>query len=186
MTLPAYVIHHPSQSERDDLVDRIVAITGAKVVEAVMIKENPTLGCRSSHRKVAELAKAEHPLSAYLVFENDCEILNENFLNLTNDVDVLYFGITGYCTHFKPFTHLSLWGTHAMMITPKARDLFLETEHEYLKMNFVDNNHPIDQLWSVLIQNKYLSYWFPPAQDIQKYVRQKPGLQSSISGKLRT
>ena len=134
--LPAYVIHHKSQPERDVLVERIIELTGAKVVEACMISYNPTLGCRMSHRKVAQLAKEEHPESAYLVFENDCEIIVPNFLNLLikHDVDLLFFGITGSCFHHKPFYHHSLWGTHAVKISSKARDLFLEKEEVFVSI----------------------------------------------------
>lgn len=185
--LPAYVIHHSSQSERDELVQNIIRITNAKVVDACMNPTNPTQGCRASHRKVAELAKREHPDSAYLVFENDCEILDPDFLKLleNKDVDILYFGVTGNCVHHLPFTSYHTWGTHAMMVNPKARDIFLKDEEKYLQMTFVDNNHPIDQMWCVIQHAEKLRVWIPPVDSFKKYVRQKPGLKSSITGKIR-
>lgn len=183
--LPAYVIHSVNQPERDSLVKRIVKLTNAKVVEAVWDVKRPHCGCRASHRKVAELAKLEYPDSAYMVFENDCEIVDESFLNLDcKDFDVVYFGINGSCIHNIPVICKHTWGTHAMMITPRARDIFLRDEEKYLLMPFVHKDHPIDQLWCVIQHIEKLRVFVP--DEIKKYVRQKTGLKSSISGFIRS
>jgi hypothetical protein len=187
--LPAYIIHNTQKLERKELVDNIIKKTGAKIVEAVWNTQDPVWGCRESHKKVARLAKEEHPDSSYLVFEDDCEILDDNFLDLlyeNPDVDILYFGLNGSCTHNLPFPLRHTWGTHAMMMTPKARDIFLEKENKYLQMRFPFGNHPVDQLFCVMEYVEELKVWKPDERTMKKWVRQKPGLVSSISGSIRT
>lgn len=186
--LPAYIIHNSQQLEREDIVNQLIQTTCAKVVEAVWNKEDPVWGCRESHKKVAQLAKHEHPDSAYLVFEDDCEILDPNFIHVIFehlDVDILYFGINGYCVHQKPFPLQHSWGTHAMMITPKARDTLLEKEAMYLQMAFPLGNHPYDMLMCVMAECEGLKVWKPEEAEKTRWVRQKPGLVSSISGSVR-
>ena len=187
--IPAYIIHNTSQIERKEIVDRLIQATGAKVVEAVWNTQDPVLGCRESHKKVARLAKEEYPHSSYLVFEDDCEIVDPNFLELLNehkDVDILYFGVNGFCVHQQPYRLRHSWGTHAMMITPKARDCFLEKETEILQMRFPLGNHPLDQLFCVLEDKEKLKVWKPDESAMKQWVRQKPGLKSAISGSIRT
>lgn len=187
--LPAYIIHNSDQMDRKEIVEKLIQTTGAKVVEAVWSRENPVWGCRESHKKVARLAKEEHPDSPYLVFEDDCEIVNPNFLNLlldNVDVDLLYFGVNGFCTHQLPFKLRHSWGTHAMMITPKVRDLFLAKEADYLQMKFPLGNHPLDQLFCVMEAKENLKVWKPDERTMKQWVRQKPGLKSAISGSIRT
>ena len=187
--LPGYIIHNSSQTERKEIVEKLIQATGAKVVEAVWNTQDPVWGCRESHKKVARLAKEEHPDSPYLVFEDDCEIVRSDFLDLlveNADVDVLYFGVNGFCTHKLPFVCRHSWGTHAMYITPKVRDLLLTKEHEFLKMKFPLGNHPLDQLFCVMEACEQLKVWKPDETTMKKWVRQKPGLKSAISGSIRT
>lgn len=187
--LPAYIIHNSEQLDRKDLVNKLIQATGAKVVEAVWDTSDPNRGCRESHKKVARLAKEEHPESAYLVFEDDCEILDPNFLDLiveNPDVDILYFGLNGFCVHKQPFVLKHSWGTHAMMMTPKVRDLLLTTEEKYLKMKFPLWDHPIDQLFCVMEHCEELRVWKPDERTMKKWVQQKPGLKSAISGSIRS
>ncbi len=187
--LPAYIIHNSSQIERKEIVEKLIQATGAKVVEAVWNTQDPVWGCRESHKKVARLAKEEHPDSPYLVFEDDCEIVRSDFLDLlveNADVDVLYFGVNGFCTHKLPFVCRHSWGTHAMYITPKVRELLLTKEHEFLKMKFPLGNHPLDQLFCVMEACEQLKVWKPDETTMKKWVRQKPGLKSAISGSIRT
>ena len=186
--LPAYIIHNSGQTERKDLVEKLIQTTGAKVVEAVWNTLDPVWGCRESHKKVARLAKEEHPDSPYLVFEDDCEILDTSFLKLIDenkDVDLLYFGVNGFCIHMQPFPIKHSWGTHAMYITPKVRDSLLEKESLYMRMNFPRKEHPYDQLLCVMTFFEHWKVWKPDEQSMYKWVRQKPGLVSSISGNVR-
>lgn len=187
--LPAYIIHNSKQKEREDIVKKLVEATDAKIVEAVWSTDDPVWGCRESHKKVARLAKEEHPFSSYLVFEDDCEIVDPSFLDLmveNPDVDVLYFGVNGFCTHKLPFPLRHSWGTHAMMLSPKARDALLEKEEKYLQMKFPLGNHPLDQLFCVMEHCEELKVWKPDERKMKKWVRQKPGLVSAISGAVRT
>jgi hypothetical protein len=188
--LPAYIIHNSKQTERKDLVASLIQTTGAKVVEAVWNTVDPIWGCRESHKKVARIAKEEHPDLPYLVFEDDCEILDSSFLNLlmlkeNKNIDLLYFGINGYCIHIQPFPIKHSWGTHALYITPKVRDTLLEKEELYMLMNFPRKEHPFDQLLCVMAFFEHWSVWKPEEGLINKWVRQKPGLISSISGNIR-
>jgi hypothetical protein len=186
--LPTYVIHNSQQTEREEIVNQIIQRTGGKVVEAVWSSQDPVWGCRESHKKVARVAKEEYPDSAYLVFEDDCEILDPKFIYVILDhldVDILYFGVNGFCVHQEPFALKHSWGTHAMMMTPKARDTLLEKEHEYLKMKFPLGKHPYDMLLCVMAECEGLKVWKPDELTMTRWVRQKPGLKSSISGSIR-
>lgn len=125
--LPSFIIHHQGQTDRKDLVEALVKATGAILVDPVWIPEDPVKGCRESHKKVARLAKETYPDSAYLVFEDDCEIIDPHFLDILKeypDVDILYFGVTNYIRYKIPIPLYHSCGTHAMMLTPKARDIF--------------------------------------------------------------
>lgn len=186
--LPAYIIHHKKQHDRKYLVQALIDLTGATIVEPVWIPEDPVRGCRESHKKVARLAKQKDPEKPYLVFEDDCEIVDPNFLDVLKehpDVDILYFGLTHYIQHSLPFPLHQSCGTHAMMITPKARDIFLSTVDEYLHLPFPDKNHPVDQIFCVMEVKESLNVWKPNAHSVEKYVKQKPGLLSTISKKVR-
>ena len=186
--LPAYVIHHAEQREREDIVNQLIQTTGAKVVEAVWDTKDPVRGCRESHKKVARLAKEEHPDLPYLVFEDDCEILDSSFLRciLENPrVDLLYFGVNGFCIHQEPFPIQHSWGTHALFVTPKVRDCILEKESKYMKLRFPMGNHPFDQLLCVMAHFEHWKVWKPTPDTMNKWVRQKPGLVSSISRSIR-
>ena len=186
--LPAYIIHNSKQTERLDIVEKLIQTTGAKVVEAVWNTQDPVWGCRESHKKVARVAKEEHPNLPYLVFEDDCEIVDPNFLTLLTqhpDVDMLYFGVNGFCTHQVPYPLRHSWGTHAMYITPKVRDILLTKESIFLNMRFPLGNHPMDQLFCVMEHQEKLKVWKPDESSMTRWVRQKPGLISSISGAIR-
>lgn len=186
--LPAFIIHHENQDDRKDLVKALVEATNGTVIDPVWIPEDPVKGCRESHRKIALFAKEKFPDSPYLVFEDDCEILDPHFLDLIkehSDVDILYFGVTNYCHHKLPFPVYHSWGTHAMMITPKARDIFLVKVDEYLSLSFPHKKHPVDQIFCVMEAEESLRVWKPDLKSMEKYVRQKPGLLSTIEKTVR-
>ena len=186
--LPTYIIHHKDQEDRKDVVQALVKATGGTIVDPVWIPQDPVKGCRESHRKVARLAKETYPDHAYLVFEDDCEIVDPHFLDLLKEhpgVDILYFGVTNYSNHKLPFPVYHSWGTHAMMVTPKVRDIFLATLDDYLLLPFPHGNHPVDQIYCVMEVKESLNSWKPPLKDMETYVRQKPGLRSTISRTIR-
>lgn len=175
---PAYILHHSSTKEREQLVKNLQEQTGAIVFDPVWLPENPPRGCRESHVKLANTMKEINPDSPYIVFEDDCEIIDPGFYSLLSDhphVDLLYFGVTQYGTlnRYHNIPHCS-FGTHAMYITPKARDIFLEHWNEIVQEGIPH----IDQIWNVIEHNYSLSTWKPQPQDRHRWVRQKPGLPS--------
>jgi hypothetical protein len=59
------------------------------------------------------------------------------------------------------------WGTHAMWISSKAIQLFL---------NYDDNYNPVDHIWNEIERIHNLNVWRPYIKD--KYVKQKNGIIS--------
>ena len=169
----AYIIHNSAQVIRKPIVDNIIKLTNAKVFEAIMLK-NRIDGCRQSHIEVYNLVKEYEPV---IVFEDDCEIIDESFMNLienhSSSHDIIFFGT--YKT-FSKNNKIQIWGTHAMWISPYAKKLFLD--------NVSSCKIPqVDEIWNELIIKYNLKVWVPPRNNM--YVRQKPGLISTITGVAR-
>lgn len=166
----AYIIHNSSQAVRKPLVDNIIRLTNAKVFEAIMLK-NRVDGCRKSHMAVYNLVKQEDPV---IVFEDDCEIINESFMSLidkhSSNHDIIFFGTW---KTFSKNNKVQIWGTHAMWISPRAKKLFLDNASS-CKMP------QVDEIWNELIIKYNLRVWVPPSNNM--YVRQKTGLISLITG----
>lgn len=177
--VPAFIIHHTSTKERNEIVADLQKQTGATLFDPVWLPDDPPRGCRESHVKIAEHMKETNPESAYIVFEDDCEIVDPNFLSYRSmypDADIFYFGITHYGTLFRPLSiHIKCsFGTHAMYITPKARDLLLQNWKEIVN----EGIYHIDQIWNVIQDRFALCVWKPEAQERNKWVRQKTGIPS--------
>jgi GR25 family glycosyltransferase involved in LPS biosynthesis len=164
----AFIIHNSSQTVRKPLVDKVVKLTGAKLFEAIML-ENRNNGCTQSHIAVYKLVKPDQPV---IVFEDDCEIIDESFMKLvkqhSSTHDLIFFGTNRtYFEHKK----VQIWGTHAMWISPHAKKCFLN--HTPIRIE-------IDRIWNEVIVKHNLKVWVPPKHDM--YVRQKLGLISLITG----
>jgi len=165
----AFIIHNSSQIVRRPLVDKLVQLTGAKVFEAIMLK-NRVDGCRQSHNSVYKLVEPHEPV---IVFEDDCEVIDDSFMNLikehSSNYDIIFFGtVRTYIEHGK----LQIWGTHAMWISPHAKECFL---------NYTTTTTPeVDHIWNEVIVKHDLKVWVPQKHDM--YVRQKLGLISTITG----
>lgn len=175
--LPAFVIHNSSCSERTEIVKKLVSQTKATVVSAVMMP-NGKDGCRMSHQAVARLARALHPTKHYLVFEDDC-VLSEDWERCIEGMemaDVLYLGYNGKCEH-------TTFGTHALMLSPKARDKIL-SESEKLK-DVVADKGAYDHILSKLCRQEGLLTAMPPPDEKEKWAWQKKGLKSLITGQIR-
>jgi len=175
--LPTFVIHNPSSSERTEIVNQLVQKTKATVVSAVMMP-NGKDGCRASHQAVARLARSLHPTKHYLVFEDDC-VLSEDWQKCIEGMeiaDVLYLGYNGKCEH-------TTFGTHALMISPKARDKIL-SESEKLSDQVVDKG-AYDHILSKLCRQEGLLTAMPPPDEKDKWAVQKKGLKSLITGQIR-
>jgi GR25 family glycosyltransferase involved in LPS biosynthesis len=167
----AFIIHNSSQTVRKPLVDKVVKLSGAKLFEAIML-ENRVDGCRSSHTSVYKLVKPDEPV---IVFEDDCEIVDNSFMKLVKEHssthDLIFFGTNRtYFEHNK----VQIWGTHAMWISPYAKKCFL---------NHTPTRVELDRIWNEVIVKHDLRVWVPPKHDM--YVRQKLGLISLITGKPR-
>lgn len=167
--MKTYVIHADKAIERRALVDRLVKLTKADIFPAIILP-NGGEGCTTSHFTLYSMINPEEDL---LVFEDDCEILNDAFLTpleMREKYDIIYIGVTAILPNKK-----GSYGTHAMWISSYAKKCFLEYNG--------DKKRPIDHLWNDVEEKYNLKVWRPSPVD--KYVRQKLGLKSMITGKIR-
>lgn len=185
--MKAYILHHPSMTERDPLVQALIQATNAEVIEPVWIPENPVRGCRESHKKVLGL-NLEEPC---LIFEDDCEIVREDFLCLLEEhkeCDMIYLGVCDYSKNVvqHPIPLIHSYGTHAYFVNAKARQTLFHNIDKELTRPYQPNQHAIDQLYNVIEFEQKLKVWKPPKSQCRQWVQQKEGLQSSISGVVRS
>ncbi len=166
-----YIIHNSFQIERKPIVDKLKAITNAKVFEAIMLDDRVD-GCRQSHIAIYNLVEADQSV---IVFEDDCEIIDELFMNLIKDHssthDIIFFGTN---RTFTENNKVQVWGTHAMWISAHAKKCFF---------NHSPISKEIDNIWNEIIIKYDLKVWVPPKTDM--FVRQKIGLISTITGRPR-
>ena len=175
--IPAFVIHADSAMDRKPLVDDIVKKTGAIIVEAIMLPYGPE-GCTRSHVEVAKLAKELFPHDSYLVFEDDC-VLSDGWDEIYKThltADIVYLGYNDYCEH-------TIFGTHALLMSPKARDLFLQQWKRIGET--VGNRMATDWILSRLIRDNKLHVVLPTKQS-KDLAMQKKGLTSLITKRVRT
>ena len=171
------MIHDNQCTARDSIVKDLVHKTKATLFQSYML-QNRNEGCMNSHIGVARLAKALHPLSHYIVFEDDC-ILEEGWeeaLKGLEFADVVYIGYTDKCLE-------ATFGTHALLLSPKARDVIIEhTREEGLH---VQEKFAFDWILSALSRKYGLITCMPKIEDREKWCHQKRGLVSQITGKIR-
>jgi hypothetical protein len=164
--MKTYILHSETCTERDYLVQDILRRTPAVVFPAVMLP-NGGEGCTTSHFRMYEQDSDD-----VLVFEDDCEILSDDFLDPLchrEQYDLVYIGVNS----IRP---TGSYGTHAMWISAHAKKCFLEHNG--------DKKRPIDHLWNEVEQQYKLRVWRP--DPIDRYVQQKKGLRSLITGRLRS
>lgn len=171
--MKAYIIHLDQSFDRNGLVQDLQQKTGAEIVKAVHSSDG-RLGCLVSHLKVALKAKQENPEKSYLVFEDDCVLLEDIdvILNKFNIADITYLGYNS-SSYNKNESCMYFYGTHALLISPKVRDLFIE--------NLLDCNEPIDHKISKLIKKFNLSVACPTQECCEMYAMQQKGLLSTIT-----
>lgn len=172
--MKSFLIHRNSCVEREDCVKAIVDITGCTIVEPVWCPTFPVLGCLLSHIGVAEKGEG-----GYFVFEDDCVVLDKDFLNLPRDADIVYYGINGKAKQIRPITCEHYWGTHAMYVSEKARLILLENWTKELEFKYPNGFPAVDEMISVLIARHNLTV------KIYDSIKQKSGLKSYISGNTR-
>lgn len=174
---PAFVIHHSSHVERDEVVKDIMTKTNAVMFEAHMLPDK-LRGNLMSHIGVAKLAKALHPDSHYIVFEDDCELLEDWTMPLqdVSGIDVIYIGYNDRCSY-------ATFGTHAICLSPRARDLFIEKAAFYGKET--DRANACDHVLSRMCREERLPVAMPKYDMKERFCRQKKGLVSTITGEVR-
>lgn len=174
---PSFVIHHPQHTERDEVVSDLVKKTGAIQFQSYLLTD-PVRGCLMSHIGVAKLARSLHPDSHYIVFEDDCELFENWQLPLqdASGFDVTYIGYTDKC-------EWATFGTHAMVISPKARDILINKVALWAPM---DKKDAADHLISRMCREEGLSVCMPKYERREEFCRQKRGLKSTITGNIRT
>lgn len=168
--IPAYIIHKKNCVERIPIVCDLVQKTKATIVNAIYYEKNGKKGCRESHLLVAKSAKYSNPNSYYLVFEDDCILEDgwEKALQYDN-YDIVYLGCNGGCSH-------TIFGTHALLISPKVRDFIIQHTEEY-SQEFEE----FDWILSAILRN----YTLRVKVMIPNVANQKEGLISLITGQPR-
>jgi len=174
---PAFVIHHPIHTEREEIVSDLVKKTEATQFQSYLLTD-PVRGCLMSHIGVAKLARSLFPDKHYLVFEDDCELLDDWKLPLqdASGFDVAYLGYNDKC-------EWATFGTHAMLISPRARDILIDKVALWAPM---DKNNATDHLISRMCREEGLSVCMPRYEMRERFCRQKKGLKSTITGNIRT
>jgi hypothetical protein len=177
MVIPAFIIHNPSSSERTEIVKELMLKTKGMIVQAILLPDGVE-GCRQSHSAVARLARSLYPLQHYLVFEDDC-VLSEDWercLEGMEMADVLYLGYNDKCEK-------ATFGTHALMISPKARDKILAESDSLAKI--VERKNAMDWILSKLCRQEGLLTAMPPLDEKERWAWQKRGIKSLITGQIR-
>jgi hypothetical protein len=175
----SYIIHMSSVKEREHLVNKIVEKFSSIVYEAIVINGDGAAGCRESHTDIYKKIPIGDDL---LLFEDDCEIRDDSFMNIIKKnkkkYDIIYIGVTHKSIDTLNITDIGgpkngSWGTHAMWISSKAIQLFL---------NYKDNQNPVDHIWNEIERIYNLNVWRPYIND--KYVKQKNGIISCITNNI--
>ena len=169
--MKCYVIHVADCFARKRYVDALKEKAGAIVFDAIVDKEDGNNGCNQSHFAVYRSCPEEEDL---LVFEDDCEILHNDFLEPLQykaKYDVVFLGVNALGKEGS-------YGTHALWISPRGRAKFLEWIGKR-KAPFP----PIDHLWNEVIREYGLRVW--RSVPVDKYVRQAKFVKSMITGQIR-
>ena len=175
--LPAFVLHNSQSVDRDELTNDLVKKTGATIVQSFLLPDT-LAGNRASHLQAAKLAKALAPTKHYLVFEDDC-VLSDDWktcLEGMGFVDVVYLGYNGKSSDVT-------YGTHALMLSPKARDKILERTESLV--GSVDRKGAFDHILSKLCRQEGLLTAMPPPDEKEKWAMQKKGIKSLITHQIR-
>jgi GR25 family glycosyltransferase involved in LPS biosynthesis len=166
-----FVIHAQDCWARKSYVKALVEKAGATIFDAIMDPLDGNNGCNQSHFAVYRLTGSDEDL---LIFEDDCEIVSDDFLRpleLKDRYDVVFLGVNS-------FGVTGSYGTHALWMSARAKARFL-SYIETRKQPFP----PMDHLWNEAIQACGLHVWRP--SPVTKYVRQAKFVKSLITGQIR-
>lgn len=112
------------------------------------------------------------------IFEDDCEILDPSFVSYIEEkkalYDVIFIGVNSLGVDINK--RVCSYGTHAMWISRKALNTFIQ-HFPKAKAKAIDN------IWNELEHIYKLKYFRP--KDNNRFVKQKEGLISYITGKPR-
>jgi GR25 family glycosyltransferase involved in LPS biosynthesis len=136
----------------------------------------PEIANAIAHKFILQQIQANDEIA--LVFEDDC-VLSEDWERCIEGMemaDVLYLGYNDKCSH-------TTFGTHALMISPKARDKIIE-EADKIKNEVVDKG-AFDHILSLLCRREGLLTALPKIEDKERWAVQKKGLVSMITGRAR-
>lgn len=162
-------------TEREELVKSIVDLTSAEIFEGVIVPGDGKRGCALSHYQIYKQIPEDEDL---LIFEDDCEILDPSFVSYIEGkkalYDVIFIGVNSLGVDINK--RVCSYGTHAMWISRKALNTFIQ-HFPKAKAKAVDN------IWNELEHIYKLKYFRP--KDNNRFVKQKEGLISYITGKPR-
>lgn len=162
-------------TEREELVKSIVDLTSAEIFEGIIVPDDGVLGCALSHYYIYKQIPENEDL---LIFEDDCEIIDPSFVTYIEEkkkrYDVIFIGVNSLGVDIN--NRACSYGTHAMWISRKALNAFIQ---HYPKAKA----RQVDRIWNELEHVYKLKYFRP--KDINRFVKQKEGLVSYITGKPR-
>lgn len=210
-TWPAYVIHLDSVVERIPVIE---AATAALKVPLEIFPASdgseiwsPDLkhpwrfdklskgmvGCGQSHYKLLKmvyeseapgLLLTEDDLVVYESSESIKELINRIDKETQGSWDILLLGAKEYVesSAFLSFERVGrFWGSHAMYIKRSAIPHLLEVYDDSLENSILVF---ADWMYNEGIRLRNLKVFGPSKEDIKKYVKQAPGLVSSLTGKI--
>ena len=182
--IPVFLIAMLGSVERAENIAKLIQKFNP-IIQRAILNNSPQVGNCLSHLQVARTAKLLFPNSPYLVLEDDAEVVDDKFWTLVEehkDVDLLYFGYNNSCSHYKPIPTEYVWGTHAVLISPSARDAIIEKYDEVNNMEFWTQYVGFDSMLTVIAHLAKLKSWKPAKEDRYKYICQKEGYTSFLSG----
>ena len=174
---PAFVLHNSQSLDRIETTNELVKKTGATIFQSLLLPDGVE-GNRLSHLEAAKVAKSLFPTKHYLIFEDDC-VLSEDWQRCLEGMtmaDVVYLGYNDKSSDVT-------FGTHALLLSPKARDKILERAESLVQA--VDRKGAYDHILSKLCRQEGLLTAMPPLDQKERWAVQKKGLVSLITGEPR-
>lgn len=205
--VPCLVIHREEDIEREPILQAlenalnrklqvVEGMDGASLIATGFPTKHPrepdpttpgNIGCTASHVEILDAClKSDYPGCA--IFEDDAEVCCDplvlhHFLEEDlGDWDICFLGVNEL-VETTPYTEnlvyvKRFWGTHAVILKRKAMLAILDMYRQSLKDGYA---LPADWLYSYAIQRSGLVAIAPKVS----LIRQRPGLLSLISGKIR-
>jgi GR25 family glycosyltransferase involved in LPS biosynthesis len=205
--IPFFCIHLARAKEREDFMTHFQNVIGRSVYVWPASDENDVghmprkhpheketkigeLACLLSHVRLLEKMVADGT-SVMGIFEDDAEavtgLVHIKILveEVDTDWDILFLGANQWveCSSKTPtiVRVTRFWGTHAFLIRLEAAKKVLATYKTLIEKGFA---YPADWLYAKSISDHHLVAYGPT--NPKEYIRQKPGLVSAITGKIRT